>query len=96
MSRRTWRKGRRINRRRWAAVRRHVFERDGYRCRHCGKAGRLECDHVQPLPRGGDPYDVAGCQTLCRACHIRKTAGENERPWPGRDAWRDLVRERMG
>ena len=35
--------------RRWSRVRRYVFERDGYRCRHCGKTGALECDHIKPL-----------------------------------------------
>ena len=60
--------------RRWQAVRRAVFERDGYRCVECGRSGRLECDHVRPLQRepGQDPYDPNGLQTLCRACHIRK------------------------
>ena len=41
--------------------------------------------------RGGDPYDLANLQTLCRACHIDKTRGERERPDPGRDAWRELL-----
>ena len=82
-----------LDRRRWAAVRRAVFRRDGYRCRKCGRAGRLECDHVLPLDNGGDPYDLANLQTLCRGCHVAKTAGENERPDPARDAWRALVAE---
>ncbi len=33
-----------INNRRWAALRRQVFKRDGFRCRECGRPGRLECD----------------------------------------------------
>ena len=39
--------------RRWRALRLFVFNRDGWRCRVCGRAGRLECDHVVPLHRGG-------------------------------------------
>ena len=66
-----------IDNRRWTALRRRVFERDGYRCRSCGKAGRLEADHIKPLHKGGRPYDPANLQTLCRTCHIRKTADEN-------------------
>ncbi|MXW56069.1 MAG: HNH endonuclease [Gemmatimonadales bacterium] len=66
---------------RWRALRRFVFKRDGHRCRKCGKAGRLEVDHIRPLhvARDQDPYDPAGCQTLCRGCHIAKTASENQR-----------------
>ena len=85
-----------INARRWAAVRRVVFERDGWRCVVCGKAGRLECDHVTPLQRkpGQDPFDPNGLQTLCRACHIEKTRSENRRPLtPDEAAWRALVAE---
>ena len=80
--------------RQWAAVRRAVFERDGYRCRACGLPGRLECDHVQPLRRGGDPWDMDNLQSLCRGCHIAKTAAENKRePTPDEAAWRALVAE---
>lgn len=87
-----------LNARRWAAVRRHVFERDGWRCVECGRAGRLECDHVTPLEHepGQDPYDVNGLQSLCRSCHIAKTARENRRPLtPAEQAWRELVQEML-
>ena len=88
----------RLHWRRWQAVRRAVFKRDAYRCTSCGKAGRLECDHVQPLERepGQDPYDVNGLQTLCRSCHIAKTAAENRRELtPAEAAWRRLVAEML-
>lgn len=77
--------------RRWEALRLQVFERDGWRCRACGKAGRLELDHVTPLHRGGDEWDAANLQALCRGCHLAKTASERERPDPERDAWRRLL-----
>ena len=79
-----------ITRHRWNAVRRAVFERDGFRCVQCGKASRLECDHVTPLERNPDqnPYDMDGCQALCRDCHIRKTQRENRKPLSAeRKAW---------
>lgn len=82
--------------RRWAATRRTVFDRDGWRCVRCRRAGRLECDHVIPLERdpGQDPYDPDGCQTLCRDCHVEKTRAENRRePTPAEAAWRELVDE---
>jgi len=75
-----------------------VFERDGWRCVRCGRAGRLECDHVVPLERDPrqDPYGPDGCQALCRPCHIAKTAAENRRPLTaGERAWRELVAEIM-
>ena len=69
-----------------------MFARDGHRCARCGRAARLECDHVVPLDRGGDPWDMANLQALCRRCHIGKTAGENRRPpTPAEVAWRALV-----
>ena len=54
-----------LNARRWAAVCLAVFKRDGFRCVMCGRAGKLECDHISPLERepGQDPYDINGLQT---------------------------------
>ena len=66
-----------LNRRRWEGVRRQVFARDRWRCVDCGRAGRLECDHVIPLDRGGDPWALDNLATRCRRCHVDKTAGEN-------------------
>ena len=86
----------RLSARRWAKIRRYVFERDAYRCTSCGKAGRLECDHVTPFERepGQDPYDPNGLQTLCRDCHLEKTARGNRRErTAGEVAWRELVAE---
>ena len=86
-----------LHARRWAAARRQALDRDRYRCRSCGRAGRLECDHVIPLERSGDPYDLGNLQALCRACHIAKTAQENRRALtPAEAAWRALVAEMVG
>ena len=84
-----------LNARRWTAVRRAVFERDGYRCVMCGRAGRLECDHITPLQRepGQDHFDVNGLQTLCRLCHIEKTARQNRKTDSARAAWCKLTTE---
>lgn len=77
-----------VDRLRWKRVRRVVLERDGWRCR----AGRLEVDHVEPIGDGGFVYDLEALQTLCRSCHIRKTAGENrdrqKTLTPQQAAWR--------
>ena len=50
---------------------------------------------MQPLDKGGSLYDLGNLQALCRGCHIRKTAGENERPDPERDRWRALIARRV-
>lgn len=89
---------RRIAGARWEATRRAVFERDGWRCVECGKAGRLECDHIVPLERepGQDPWDMNGLQTLCRSCHIEKSRRERRPPpTPAQVAWQSLVNELM-
>ena len=76
-----------------ARLRRFVFIRDGYRCLVCGRAGRLECDHVIPLDRGGAALDPANCQTLCVSCHIAKCRREaGIEIQPDRRAWRAFVR----
>ena len=88
----------RIDRTRWQRVRRAALTRDGFRCRRCGRAGRLEADHIRPLTDdpGQDPYALERLQTLCRSCHISKTRTENAARNPVRpevQAWRDMVRE---
>ena len=83
-----------LNRRRWAAVRRRVLDRDGWRCQACGKAGRLEVDHVEPLWRTPDqnPYRLEGLQALCRNCHLDKSRAEHSRHVPADiAAWRELL-----
>ena len=83
----------RLDARRWERVRRAAFRRDGYRCRACGKAGRLEAHHEPPLRQSANPYDLDGVRTMCRSCHI-----ERHRPdamTPGRSEWYELVDEIM-
>ena len=78
---------------RWALTRLAVFKRDRYRCRQCGKAGRLECDHVTPLQAGGAEWAMRNLQTLCRAHHIEKTNRERLAKLPPDVlAWRAYLR----
>lgn len=88
-----------LNARRWAALRLAIFNRDGYRCRQCGKAGRLECHHVRPLESfpDQDPYDPDGLRALCRPCHFAATEAAQAEQQPAEvQAWRRLMKERMG
>ena len=92
------RQHRRLDARRWAAVRREVLDRDGWRCRTCGGYGN-EVDHIESLQSNPeqDPYDPAGLQTLCRTHHIEKTRRENRRePTPAEAEWHDFVAELTG
>ena len=84
----------RLNPRRWALTRRQVFMRDGYRCRKCGKRGRLEAHHIVRLEDGGAAYDPDNCETMCRFCHIEEH--RTDTMTPGRSAWRKFVSELTG
>lgn len=56
----------------WVKLRAETFARDDYTCRYCGeRGGRLECDHIQPVSRGGsnDPENLA---TSCFDCNRAK------------------------
>ena len=82
----------------WRRLRRVILRRDGYRCQKCGKAGRLECDHVIPVHKGGAFWEPSNLQALCRPCHFAKSARENSRRkhalMPAhRQEWRDFVAE---
>ena len=83
---------------RWKSLRLRVFRRDGYRCKICGRAGRLECDHVVNMKDGGATWNMRNLQSLCRGCHIKKTRSENRSRYvqtldPKRAAWEKLVNE---
>ena len=91
----SWPRGK-VNLRRWWRVRRKVLQRDGWRCRHCGRPGN-EVDHVIPMDKGGAIYDMDNLQVLSRPCHIEKSRRERQkRPMsPEREAevkaWRRFM-----
>lgn len=81
---------------RWHSIRMAVLERDGFVCRSCGKGGRLEVDHVQPVRSRPDlSFDPANLQALCTSCHTRKTRLEcgHQPASEGRLKWREAVAE---
>lgn len=83
---------------RWKAVRLQAKRRDNFRCVSCGSAGRLEVDHIQPIRTHPDlAFDLGNLQSLCVACHSRKTRlevglGEVN---PAREAWKSLLKKEM-
>lgn len=83
-----------LDRRRWQWCKLKAHERDGWKCRRCGRRGRLEAHHEPPLRDGADPYELDGIVTLCRNCHIERHRGDTETP--GRREWRALIEELAG
>jgi hypothetical protein len=56
----------------WARLRAATFARDDYTCRYCGeRGGRLECDHVVPVSRGGES-EHPNLVTACFDCNRSK------------------------
>lgn len=50
-----------------------IFERDGRRCRKCGRATNdLEIDHIFPISKGGKST-YSNLQTLCHRCNSMKS-----------------------
>jgi 5-methylcytosine-specific restriction endonuclease McrA len=50
-----------------------VLARDNWTCRYCG-AHADQVDHVDPVSRGGDPWDKDGLVACCSPCNARKNA----------------------
>jgi hypothetical protein len=48
-----------------------VWERDDFRCQHCGSRRALSVDHIHPESKGGT-LELSNLQTLCRPCNSRK------------------------
>lgn len=67
----------------WDSIRRWVTERDNRTCVRCGTASEdlpegvhLEVDHIEPISKGGHPFDPRNLQTLCQPCHGQKGTDE--------------------
>ncbi len=91
-------KGKRVyNSARWRKLRLAIFARDGWRCTVnvpgvCTGRGRLECDHIEPIAKGGDWFDADNLRTVCRSCHIHITAAETRKKLSAdRQAFRDMA-----
>ena len=61
-----------------AQLRFKVLQRDGFRCRYCGRGARedgvvLHADHVVPVVAGGETNE-GNLVTACAACNLGKGA----------------------
>ena len=60
-----------------------IYERDNYRCRHCGKQltrFTATLDHVHPVAEGGD-NSADNLVTACLSCNSRKTLDRWATSW---------------
>ena len=56
----------------WDRIRNAVFKRDNYTCCYCGaRGGKLECDHLEPISKGGT-NELGNLVTACLACNRAK------------------------
>ena len=56
----------------WRNLRKAVFHCDDYPCQYCGqRGGRLECDHIVPVAKGGQ-HGLDNLATACFACNRSK------------------------
>lgn len=55
----------------WGFVRHLVLTRDMWRCMTCGKYAN-HVDHIIPVARGGDPWDLSNLQASCEKCNLTK------------------------
>lgn len=56
----------------WKVIRTEIFKRDDYTCQYCGeRGGKIECDHVIPVSKGGD-HKKTNLVTACFKCNRSK------------------------
>lgn len=64
------------------AWRQAVLTRDAWQCQACGRVcgdkREAHADHIVPISQGGGRYSLSNGQTLCIACHGRKTRAEQQ------------------
>ena len=80
-----------VDRNRWRRLRRRMLDKAKWRCQQCGRAGRMEMDHIIPISRPGAHWDESNLQIICRTHHFLKTGAENRLISAERDAWKAIV-----
>ena len=81
----------RMSSRRWEATRRALFERAGWKCQLCGRAGALEAHHRKRLDKGGSQFELSNLLALCRSCHFAQDRAQRRPPVAGQADWRALA-----
>lgn len=66
----------------WREIRSYVRLRDNNVCQCCAAEKTLTrvelVHHIKPLNKGGQPYDVNNCISLCNQCHAQVHAEYNK------------------
>lgn len=66
----------------WLYVRKRQLEQQPF-CEECLKEGKRVkakmVDHIKPIKQGGERFTPSNLQSLCWACHSRKSAEEGSR-----------------
>ena len=82
------------------SLRFQILERDGFRCRYCGRSADegavLHVDHIHPRAHGGSE-DADNLLTACSECNVGKSArllGVTEQPVIFRGKTRENARKR--
>lgn len=60
----------------WRRVRRVIWERDGGICMKCGKRldeNNFHVDHIVPLSKGGDEWNLDNLELSCPRCNLKKS-----------------------
>ena len=53
-------------------LRNKIYERDKYKCQHCGNGGKLNVHHIKSWAEyPSKRYDIDNGITLCRDCHAK-------------------------
>jgi 5-methylcytosine-specific restriction endonuclease McrA len=83
-----------VYRGRWAQVRRHVLDRDGWVCQLCGapidpharprSAMSASVDHVVPASAGGDWWEPGNLRAAHLVCNSVRANRSRSRPAPRR------------
>lgn len=61
----------------WQRVRRVIYYRDGGICMKCGvtvDVGSFHVDHIMPISKGGEEFDLANLELSCPPCNLKKGA----------------------
>ena len=81
------------NSRKYQIWRKAVFERDDYTCQICLiRGGELNADHIKKFSDFLElRFSVDNGMTLCKPCHLKKTAQENTVSWVNQYTLREGV-----